>query len=401
VKILLITSLFPPYVFGGAEVAIYNMVKLLVARGHDVHVATVFENDAEPAWRTQTSEGYTLYRLRMPRSHTLYGRQHEKRLLKKAAWHVQDHMDPRNLAPIDDLLHSVSPDHIDVHNVSGFGFNALPALDHGDASVAYILHDFGLACFHGTMFKDGDNCGSQCVKCRVISFLRQQSLSKIKRLGFISPSISTIQKLQSFVPLIGKAPSLVLRNASDDLPALPKRTTSAVLRLVYVGRLDPIKGITFLLDVLSGLAGAYAFHLLVLGTGPLEHNLRAKYSDANWVTFRGYVPSEEVHRCLAESDLYCMPSIWEETYGMTTAQSLTTGTPVIGSAIGGTKELVRDGVTGVLLRPNDQLEWRTAFTNIFIKPEQLLEWRANAMRFAYEFDNNHIATAYELFIRSL
>ena len=193
-KILVLTSLFPPHVFGGAEIAAYNMVKLLVSRGHDVHVATVQEKDSDAMWGTVTSEGYKLYRLNIPRTHTLYERNIQQTKISKLVWHLQDYLDFRNSLEVQRLLDTVKPDHIDIHNITGIGYNTLPVLNNCDASIAYVIHDLGLACFHTSMFKNGENCNKQCGGCRTSSFSRQYYLKKLERLSIVSPSKANLEK---------------------------------------------------------------------------------------------------------------------------------------------------------------------------------------------------------------
>ena len=398
-KILVITSL-PPHIFGGAEIAAFNFVKLLVSRGHDVNVTTIHEDGTPFAWGVTMPEDYKLYHLKTVRSHTLYGRTKVKGRLQKALWHLQGYFDPRNVVEVKKLLDAVKPEHIDIHNILGIGFNALEQLNESRASITYVLHDVALACFHATLYKNG-NCTKQCGLCRVSSVLRQQNVEKMERLGFISPSLANIKKLTQYAPVIAQKPSLALKNSPDDLPALPEYKSSPVPEMIFVGRLDHVKGIDFLLDALEALVAKYPFHISVFGTGPLEKELRAKYASAEWVTLHGFVRGSEVAVALAKSDLYCMPSIWTETYGMTTAQALQIGTPVIGSAIGGTLELVKDGVTGLLVEPGNKNAWQKGLSSILETFGLLQKWRENACKLAYEFDKDAIGDAYEAFIATL
>ncbi len=59
-RILVLSSAFAPHVYGGGEVAAYNMTRLLARRGHEVSVATLLEADAEPCWGERMPEGYRL-----------------------------------------------------------------------------------------------------------------------------------------------------------------------------------------------------------------------------------------------------------------------------------------------------------------------------------------------------
>lgn len=397
-RTLVLSSAFPPHIYGGGEVAAYNMARLLARRGHDVSVATMLEKDAEPCWGKRMPEGYKLYRLPLPRTHTYYGRSAVRSAVRKLIWHAQDYADTRNQSLIQRLLADVDPEHVDIHNVAGIGYNVLPLLQ---CSTAYFLHDLGLACFSGSMYSSGRNCARQCVTCRLTATLRQRGLTKMPRLGFVSPSQANLDSLAPHVEAVGHRPTAVIRNVPDDLPQLPAYQPSPVPRLLYAGRLEAVKGIPFLLDVLSTLAPTYPFHLTVLGTGKVEAEMRERYGACSWVTFKGFVSRADVARAMAQSDVFCMPSLWSEAYGIVTAQSLQIGTPVIGSNIGGTAELVRHEETGLLVEPGDAAQWQAAFKRVFSSTALLETWRSNALRHSGEFAAEHIADTYEAFVSRL
>lgn len=400
-NILIISSLFPPYIFGGAEIASYNRARLLAKRGYNVSVLTLCEKETPPAWGEMTSEGFKLYRIKTPRHYTLFERTKQMSQMRKFFWHLQDYFDRRNGRRVGDVLDDVKPDHVEIDNLIGIGFNALSEIGRRNVSVAYILHDLNLACFRTCMFRKGRVCQRQCTSCSVVAVLRQVPLKKISRLGFISPSRANLQHAERFVPVINQSPSCVIRNVPEAVSSYPKQKGGDELRILFVGRLDVVKGIEFLFYVLEPLSRLYQFHLTILGTGPCEPQLRKKYEGKAWVTFRGFVPASEVTKALLEHDLYCIPSLIPESYGLVTAQALQLGVPVIGSNIGGTAELVRSDVTGLLLPPGDNRAWTAAFSKVFLNKDIVTLWSENACALAHEFDENTIGQAHEDFIGKL
>jgi glycosyltransferase involved in cell wall biosynthesis/O-antigen/teichoic acid export membrane protein len=397
-NILIISSIFPTHVFGGAEIAAYNRAALLAKRGYNVSVVTLHEKDVPAAWGDLKPEGFRLYRIKMPRRYTLFGRTKQRSSIRKLFWHLQDYFDVRNGRKIGAVLDHAKPDHIEIDNIVGIGFNALSEIGRRNISVAYILHDLNLVCFRTCMFRQGKVCQRQCVSCRMTAKLRQAPLKKISRLGFISPSQANLDIAKRFVPMIRNSPSCVIRNVPERIGPSLTRERSDEVRLLYAGRLDPVKGVEFLLDVLAPLSRTCRFHLTVLGTGPCEQKLRDKYKWERWVTFRGFVSRNEVTEALAQHDIYCIPSLMPEAYGLATAQALQLGTPVIGSNIGGTTELIRDGVTGMLVPAGDGKAWTEAFSEIFSNRGLLDEWRKNVSAHAHEFDADVIGQAHEEFI---
>src|SRR5690606_4196514 len=98
-------------------------------------VVTVREQNAPPAWGEVTADGYRLYRIATPRRYTLFERHHA--LSKKGGilWHLQDYFDVRNRRAIRAVLDEVRPDHAEIDNLIGLGFNVLSEIGSRDIPV--------------------------------------------------------------------------------------------------------------------------------------------------------------------------------------------------------------------------------------------------------------------------
>jgi D-inositol-3-phosphate glycosyltransferase len=133
-------------------------------------------------------------------------------------------------------------------------------------------------------------------------------------------------------------------------------------RLLYVGRLAPIKGLTTLLDGMARLrqAGSRA-HLCIVGGDadePLnghEGELRARLTDLalqDVVTFVGAQPQECLRDWYVAADATVLPSYYE-SFGMVALEAMACGSPVVASRVGGLQTTVRDRITGVLVPDHD------------------------------------------------
>ena len=136
---------------------------LLKAKGHEVGVLTTAAN-AEQECEDQLENGLRVWRRLMPRPYQMM------QFLKapkwqKPIWHLQDHFDPRNRGYVRHVLKAFQPDIVNINFLQGIGYNALRDIaDHG-APVVYHLHDLGLACIRMSMFKNGQECKTQCSAC--------------------------------------------------------------------------------------------------------------------------------------------------------------------------------------------------------------------------------------------
>jgi D-inositol-3-phosphate glycosyltransferase len=133
-------------------------------------------------------------------------------------------------------------------------------------------------------------------------------------------------------------------------------------RLLYVGRLAPIKGLETLLDGMARLraAGSRAQLCIVGGDTdePLdghEGELRARLSRLDLrdtVTFVGAQPQERLRAWYVAADATVLPSYYE-SFGMVALEAMACGSPVVASRVGGLQTTVRDRVTGLLVPDHD------------------------------------------------
>jgi glycosyltransferase involved in cell wall biosynthesis len=116
---------------------------------------------------------------------------------------------------------------------------------------------------------------------------------------------------------------------------------------VYAGRLSTEKGIDILLEAFSGSSRS----LKIIGDGPLKHDvLQAADSNSN-IQYLGKQSLLETYKIISQSNALIFPSKWHEPFGRTIVESFAHGTPVIGAALGGVTELIRDEYNGFLFDP--------------------------------------------------
>jgi glycosyltransferase involved in cell wall biosynthesis len=110
--------------------------------------------------------------------------------------------------------------------------------------------------------------------------------------------------------------------------------------------------------------------------------------------FRGTVSLSELQSMYQQADLFILPSIWQESYGLPVAEAMASGVPVLATRSGGVPELVQDGVSGRLVPRFDVDALTHALREMLADPdrlramgqaariraEQLLTWERSAMR---------------------
>jgi colanic acid/amylovoran biosynthesis glycosyltransferase len=131
------------------------------------------------------------------------------------------------------------------------------------------------------------------------------------------------------------------------------------IRLVFVARLDHVKGVGELLEAVAALAPDHpGLRLDLAGDGPdraAYEKLTRELGLEQLVTFHGYVNQAEVAELLATADVYVLPSFAEGVpVGLMEAQA--GGLPVVATQVGGVSELVEDDVSGFVCRPGDRVQ---------------------------------------------
>lgn len=159
-------------------------------------------------------------------------------------------------------------------------------------------------------------------------------------------------------------------------------------RLIFVGRLAPVKGLRVLMQTLNGLKDALPdLRLTVVGDGPDRAALEAAAAPlGDRVTFTGYQSQAEVADHLAASDIFVLPS-FAEGVPVVLMEAMASGMPVIATRIAGIAELVEDGTSGYLVPPGDPATLGEKITALCTAPERHAEMgTAGQRKVTAEFD---------------
>jgi glycosyltransferase involved in cell wall biosynthesis len=138
--------------------------------------------------------------------------------------------------------------------------------------------------------------------------------------------------------------------------------------VLYAGRLSPEKGVEELIEATRGMK------LVVAGDGPL----RPRVPDA-----LGFVPHDELERLYARAAVVACPSR-REGFGVACLEAMAHGRPVVATDVGGLRDIVVDGETGLVVRPRDPRALRAALERLLGDPALRLRLGSAARRRAQE-----------------
>lgn len=136
---------------------------------------------------------------------------------------------------------------------------------------------------------------------------------------------------------------------------LPPARNGNGAEIGYVGRLVPEKGLPVLLRAAKRLRDdGFFVHVTLVGDGPLRKQLENESCElglTSAVTFTGELAGAELDRAVRRLQIVVMPSVWEETAGLSAIEQMMRGRVVVAADIGGLSEVVGDA--GLKFVPGD------------------------------------------------
>lgn len=163
-------------------------------------------------------------------------------------------------------------------------------------------------------------------------------------------------------------------------PDGPRRSAARPV-VLFVGRIVRRNGWAVLLDAWrrAGLADRAELH--VAGTGPDDGALRAAAATAPGVRVLGRVPADRLADHYRGATVVAVPTLTGEGFGLVAAEALACGTPIVASAEGGLREVVRDGVDGRLVPPGDPVALATVLRELVDDPADVARLARPAQRY--------------------
>jgi glycosyltransferase involved in cell wall biosynthesis len=339
-RVLMVSSLWPPAVAGGAELYAFDLAAQLRGRGNEVAAVTLgIEGDdvveAVPSWP------YPVQNWR------------EKPIWQRALFRLPDLYNPRAVTGLKRAIEQFRPDVVHSHAVQGLSAAALAVPSRLGVPHVHTLHDYWLLCHRTSMvLPTGQRCERRCMPCRGVSLARSVSTRRHFADVVIAISNSVAEQHRSQGWLDGTV--CVIRH-----PLLPPvaATTASLMRgshevptFGYIGQISRHKGVHTLLAAVHHLDQG-PVQLVVAGTGPLVDEVR--HDSSPTVRYAGWVAGADKERFFADLDCLVVPSEWQEPAGLVLNEATARGIPVIAADIGGIPEYVPDACRQLMFRAGD------------------------------------------------
>ena len=142
------------------------------------------------------------------------------------------------------------------------------------------------------------------------------------------------------------------------------------MKLLFVGRLDPVKGLRVLMEAFEAArAKAPDITLTIIGDGEDRPWVEAEAHRIGGIEVLGYQSQAFVAETLGTSDVLVLPS-FAEGVPVALMEAMASCRPVIATRVGGVQELVEDGVSGRVLPPGDVGALAEAFVDLASDPDR-------------------------------
>lgn len=345
---------------GGAEVYLHRLMDAQQKAGHEVHALST----KSPRNIPSPDEHYFVTR------HELDRREGPVKDIQKAIQFVWNQEAKRS---VERAIEELNPDVIHLHNIyHHLSTSLLEPIYKKRLPCVQTLHDYKLACPNYKMFTEGSPC-ERCKggkyqnaithHCFGNSFLpnmlaafemgftkSRQSYERTVRL-FLCPSRFMKEKMEDW-----GEPKSKLRYVPNPVELPAEMSVGGGGYLLYVGRLSPEKG---LMTVLEALRTIPELPLKIAGRGPEEERLRTYVHSQGMahVEFIGFQTAEQLLRLRYRAEAAILPTLSYENASGVILEAMAQGVPCLATRIGGNPELVEDGRSGFLVRPQDTEDW--------------------------------------------
>ncbi len=364
-KVLLVSEYFPPKTFGGGEISAYLLAKHLAKKGVEVSVLTSRFKEL-PEY--EVKDKIKIYR-------RLKTGENPNKLLDNVKRAITFYHSTKN-----ELINICREQRFDlVHCMNTTSLvGAAKAKRKLKLPLIATINSYTNLCPKGNLFRDENReCRNKCnLKIYVPCIMKSTEIGKLKNSFYLRYNplfifllylnyIKRRNALKNFdyLTCISKyVKKMLIKNDfdSDKMKVIynivqPEAFSigrkNKKIKIVYLGAYTKIKGPQILLKALKNLDN---YSCEFYGKGPLKEELidfvEEHYLNAS---INNEINRSQVGEKLKNADVVVFPSLWPEPMGRVVIEAMSAGKIVIGSNVGGVKDLIEHGKNGFLFRPGD------------------------------------------------
>lgn len=397
-KILLLTSFFPPLHTAGTERRTLAYALGLQRLGHKIQVVCVGKwDEGRQYWNGYTDEVYQQIPVRRVHMNWTLAPDSNQYLYYNPV--VEKHLSL--------WLEEWQPEIAHITSCLTLSASIIQSVKDHNIPLVLTLTDFWFSCPRVNLLKgdgslcDGNTTAWECLQCKLLDsgiyrrvnsiipevlsekiFMKVSRNPRLTRLHGLRGMALDMEQRKSYLSAMLQsadcvtAPSFALRDiirlsqpsvnvrvvySGHDLSwmsQMPTKKPSRVLRIAYIGQVTHEKGVHILISAFCSSGISNRAELMIFG----DHNKDAKYvgglvkiiSEHNApVKFKGSFSHEMTGEILSDVDVVVVPSLWHENNPRVIQESFAVKIPVVASNVSGISEFVQHEVDGLLFERGD------------------------------------------------
>ncbi len=401
-NLLYISSLYPPYIIGGAEIMASYLAEYLADEGHRV---TVISTEDPGVLRGKVFDrclqnGVEVIRVFPKNLYWIY-RKGNPSLISRAFWHARDAWNWDAARKIGQIIAEVRPDIVHTHNIDSFSPAVWYEARKLGIPVVHTAHDLHLLCPRATLLKrNGEACTEACLICKIY---RKWHVTRASAIDVFSAPSQLLLNLHMKMG-VQAGQFRVVRNGIPNMvskPEDPVESKDDRMRFLYIGQLTVNKGIHILLEVFRQLPMDIPVILNVAGRGQLEPEIAQAARQDPRINFYGFVSGSKKRELFDSSDFLVLPSIYNDNAPISILEAYNAGVAVIASDIGGLSELVNHRKTGLLFPAGDSQALCSLILELVAQPRFVRELKGGARKISENYTVERMAKHYAEIYHSL
>lgn len=347
---------------GGVQECVIALRDGIIARGHDAYIITPQPND----YNGQSTDGILLLGSARP--------------IRAARTSAQISVS----VDIDKLETTLEREKFDVIH---FHEPWVPILSRQIMTRSDAVH---IATFHAAM---SERRTSRTVE-KVITPYTKSIFKYIDIMTAVSPTAtnyvgSLTHRKVSIVPN-----GIDLTKYSEPKSYKKQSNTKTIL---YIGRLEKRKGLKYLLKAFDLVSSEdHSYRLLIAGDGPDRKKLEDQVENEGirGVKFLGYIDEKTKLKLLQESDLFCSPALYGESFGIVLLEAMASGCVTVAGNNSGYESVMQGPGQISLVNPKDDVEFARRLKLLATDETLRSYWRDWARKHVKQYDYSNVVDEY-------
>ena len=387
-RILCAAAAYPPSGKGGGPKASEAIAKALRARGHEIRVVTVGDDE-----RFEVRDGVEVKTIKSLNVYWNYWI--ERSAIAKLLWHALENFNPRALFRMRREIAAFRPDIVLTISVENVNVATWIAAWTMERPTVHAIQSYFLMCWRGSMFSNGKNCERPCLQCKAASLGKKLCSQFVD--GVVAEASHSIAKHYE-QGYFGNAPAKVVPGAvvAPSPSPRPRSAGDDAIRVGYIGMLTPNKGVGSLGDAAALLGENAPFEYRIAGDGKPDFvaDVLAKFPSTK-TEYLGWTDAESFYPSI---DVLVVPSIWAEPFGYVCIEALSHGVPVIVARSGALPEIIEADESGLVFDAGDHKALAACLRRLADDRSLLTRLRQGAQDRAKRYTPEVLGASLELFL---